>query len=651
VTRSNHVWEPRLDDLSHSHVARLMDRHGIATADELRRRAAADPDWFYPAIVDDLGIEWFRRWDTLEDASRGLPWTDWFVGGQLNLVHNCLDRHVLAGHGEQAAVVAEDDDGAVTRLNYRELHERVQRFAGALEKLGVGVGDAVGFYLPMCADAVVALLACLRIGAVAVPVFSGFGPEALATRLADAKAKVLLTVDGTRRRGRPVALKPAADHAAGLSGTVRHVVVLRRTGAQSPCDKDHDVAWEEIEAASPPSHETVALDAGARALILHTPGTTGPPKGAVHTHAGVQIVTAKEVGYHLDLRAGETMFWVTDIGWMMGPWAILGALFHRGTVVLLDGTLDYPGFDRLFRIVEQHRVTHLALTPTRARQLAANQGALGRGHDLSSVRVLGSTGEPWDEPSYLWTFHNLGRSRCPIINISGGTELMGCLLAPLVVAPLTPTTLQGPALGMDVDVVDDDGKPVRGEVGYLVCRNAAPNMTRGFLGDAQRYLDTYFARFGESVWFHGDWARIDDAGFWYLSGRTDDTLKIDGRRIGPGEVEAAAVSHPAVREAAAIGIDDPFQGTKLVLVLVPKLGIRPSEALGRDVALHVADQLGSATRPAAVHWVEVLPATRAGRVLRGLIRRVLSGDDPGSLALVANPDAVEALRRALQARS
>ena len=651
MSRSNHVWEPRLDDLSHSHVARLMDRHGIATADELRRRAAADPDWFYPAIVDDLGIEWFRRWDTLEDASRGLPWTDWFVGGQLNLAHNCLDRHVLSGHGEQIAVIAEDDDGAVTRLNYRELHERVQRFAGALEKLGVGVGDAVGFYLPMCADAVVALLACLRIGAVAVPVFSGFGPEALATRLADAKAKVLLTADGTRRRGRPVALKPAADHAAGLSGTVRHVVVLRRTGAQSPCDKDHDVAWEEIEAASPPSHETVALDAGARALILHTPGTTGPPKGAVHTHAGVQIVTAKEVGYHLDLRAGETMFWVTDIGWMMGPWAILGALFHRGTVVLLDGTLDYPGFDRLFRIVEQHRVTHLALTPTRARQLAANQGALGRGHDLSSVRVLGSTGEPWDEPSYLWTFHNLGRSRCPIINISGGTELMGCLLAPLVVAPLTPTTLQGPALGMDVDVVDDDGKPVRGEVGYLVCRNAAPNMTRGFLGDAQRYLDTYFARFGESVWFHGDWARIDDAGFWYLSGRTDDTLKIDGRRIGPGEVEAAAVSHPAVREAAAIGIDDPFQGTKLVLVLVPKLGIRPSEALGRDVALHVADQLGSATRPAAVHWVEVLPATRAGRVLRGLIRRVLSGDDPGSLAPVANPDAVEALRRALQARS
>ncbi len=645
MTRSNHVWEPRLDDLSHSHVARLMDRHGIGTPDELRRRAATDPDWFYPAISDDLGIEWFRPYDTLKDGSRGLPWTDWFIGGQLNLVHNCLDRHVSAGHGGEPAVISEDDDGKVTRLSYRELHERVQRLAGALAGLGVGVDDAVGLYLPTCADAVVALLACLRIGAVAVPVFSGFGPEALAVRLADAKVKLLITADGTRRRGRPVPLKPAADHAAGLSGTVRQVVVLRRTGAQNPCDKDHDVSWEEIEAAAAPSYPTVPLNGAARALILHTPGTTGPPKGAIHTHAGVQVVTAKEVGYHLDLRPGETMFWLTDIGWMMGPWEILGVLFHRGTVVLLDGTLDYPGFDRLFRIVERHRVTHLAITPTRARQLAANQGAIGRGHDLSSVRVLGSTGEPWDEASYLWAFHNLGRGRCPIINISGGTELMGCLLAPLVVAPLTPTTLQGPALGMDIDVVDDAGRPVRGAVGYLVCRNAAPNMTRGFLGDPQRYLETYFARFGESIWCHGDWARVDNAGFWYLSGRTDDTLKIAGRRIGPGEVESAAVSHPAVREAAAIGIDDPMEGTRLVLVLVPKPGTRPSDALGRDVALHVADQLGTAMRPATVRWVEALPATRAGRILRGVVRKVLSGEDPGSLALVANPDAVEALKR------
>ena len=645
MTRSNHIWEPRLDDLSHSHVARLMDRHGIATADELRRRAATDPDWFYPALIADLGVEWFTPYHTLKDGSRGLPWTEWFLGGKLNLVHNCLDRHVAAGHGGQPAVIAEDDDGRVTRLTYDELSVRVHRFAGALAGLGVGVDDAVGLYLPTNAHAVVALLACLTLGAVAVPVFTGFGSEALAARLADARAKVLLTADGTRRRGKPVPLKPAADHAAGLSGTVRHVVVLHQSGEPIPLDRERDVRWEEIEAAAPSLHPTVPLDASARALILHTPGTTGPPKGAVHTHAGAQIATAKEVGYHLDVRPAETMFWLTDIGWMMGSWEILGVLFHRGTVVLLDGTIDHPGFDRLFRIVERHRVTHLGLTPTRVRQLAANQGALGRGHDLSSVRVLGSTGEPWDEPSYLWAFHNLGRSRSPIVNISGGTELMGCLLAPLVVAPLTPTTLQGPALGMDVDVVDDRGQAVRSELGYLVCRNAAPNMTRGFLGDAQRYLDTYFGRFGESTWFHGDWARIDAAGFWYLSGRTDDTLKLDGRRIGPGEIETAASSHPAVHQAAAVGLDDPMQGMRLALVLVPRPGTRPSEALGRDVALHVADQLGAGIRPAVVRWVEALPTTSAGRVLRGVVRKVLSGEDPGSLAPVANPDAVDALKR------
>ncbi len=645
--RSKVLWEPRPDDLTGSHVARLMARHGIGSADELRHRSATEPEWFYPAMIEDLGIEWFTAYRVLKDDSRGLPWTDWFLGGKLNLVHNSLDRHVVAGRGDRLAVIAEDDAGRVTRLTYAELQQRVNRFAAGLSSLGIGIDDTVGLYLPMTAEVVVALLACLKIGAVAVPVFAGFGPEALAARLADARAKVLLTADGTHRRGRHIPLKPAADHAAGLAGCVRHVVVLRHTGETLTLDKDHDVGWEEIEAASPAMHPTVPLDAGARSMILYTSGTTGRPKGAVHTHAGVQIVTAKEVGYHLDVRPGETMFWLTDIGWMMGPWEILGVLFHGGTVVLLDGTPDYPGFDRVLRIVDTHRVTHLALAPTAARLLAANQDRIDRHHDLASVRVLGSTGEPWDESSYLWYYHNLGRSRCPVINISGGTELMGCLLAPLVVAPLAPTTLQGPALGMDVDVVNDECQSVRGEVGYLVCRNAAPNMTRGFLGDPQRYLDTYFDKFGPAIWFHGDWARVDAEGFWYLSGRSDDTLKIAGKRIGPGEVEAAATSHPAVREAAAVGLEDPIKGTKLVLVAVPTPGTRPSAALGQDVAIYVADQLGPAMRPAVVRWVDALPATRSGKILRGIIRKVLAGEDPGSLASAANPEAVEALKKPL----
>ncbi len=636
------VWHPRPDDLANSNVARLMRRAGVADAGELRRRAAAEPEWFYPLILADLGVEWFTPYRRLLDAGRGLPWCEWFVGGELNVVHNVLDRHLRDGWGEHTAVIVEGEGREPQRLTYRELHRRVASFAGALAGLGVGVGDAVGLYLPMTAEVVVALLACLKIGAVPVPVFAGFGPEALAARLADAGARVLLTADGTSRRGRAVALKPAADRAAELAGGVEHVVVLRHTGEAIAWTR-RDRCWHELESAAVPVRHTAPLAASARSLILYTSGTTGKPKGAVHTHAGVLVVTAKEVGYHLDVRPGERMLWLTDIGWMMGPWEILGVLFHRGAVVLLDGAPDYPRPGRLWEVAARHGVTHLGLAPTAARVLRSHDEAPRRHAQLDSVRILGSTGEPWDEETYLWYHHQVGGGTCPVINISGGTELMGCLLAPLPVAPLKATSLQGPALGMDVDVVDETGQPVRGGVGYLVCRAPAPNMTRGFLGDPGRYLQTYFQRFGERLWDHGDWARIDGDGQWFLTGRADDTLKVAGKRVGPGEVEAAAITHPAVQEAAAVGLPDPVKGTRLVLVAVAEKTVEPTPELGREVAGHVASALGAALRPAAVVWVEALPVTRSGKILRGALRRVLAGEDPGPLASAANPEVLQSV--------
>jgi acetyl-CoA synthetase len=645
MSQTDRVWRPRPDDLEGSHVARLMRRHGIASAAELRTRAAGDPNWFYPAILEDLGVEWLEPYGRLFDDSRGLPWTEWFPGGTLNLVHNVLDRHLRDGHGDEIAVIGEEESGRVTTLSYRDLHERVSRFASVLAGLGAGAGDAVGFYLPMTPEVVVALLACLKIGAVPVPVFAGFGPEALAARLADCGARIVLTADGTRRRGKLLALKPVVDRACDIAGCVERVVVARHAGIETPWNDARDLPWEDAEAAANGDIRTAALAADARALILYTSGTTGRPKGAVHTHAGVQVVTAKEVGYHLDVRRRDVMFWLTDIGWMMGPWEVLGTLFHGGAVVLLDGVPDYPAGDRLWSMVERHRVTHLGVAPTAVRMLAAHGEDLLRRHDLSSLRVLGSTGEPWDEASYLWYFHEVGGGRCPVMNISGGTELMGCLLAPLPVAPLKPCTLQGPALGMDVDVLDEEGRSVTGEVGYLVCRKPAPNMTRGFLNDPERYLQTYFARFGEAVWCHGDWALRDSDGMWFITGRADDTLKVAGKRIGPGEVESAAIAHPAVREAAAIGIHDPVKGERLVLVVVAKPRQGSDEEAGKAVAEHVAASLGAVMRPSQVVWVSALPVTRSGKILRGLIRRILAGEEPGSLASVANPEALAALPR------
>ncbi|MDH3284218.1 MAG: AMP-binding protein [Acidobacteriota bacterium] len=639
------IWHPRPDDLERSNVARLMKRHGIPDAGELRRRAAAEPDWFYPAILEDLGIEWYRPYDRLYDDAKGLPWTDWFIGGELNIVGGALDRHVAEGRGDRLAVVAEDDDEHVTTLTYAELNERVCRLAAGLSGLGVGVDDAVGFYMPMTVEVVIGLLACLKIGAVPVPVFAGFGPEALGTRLADCGAKMLLTADGARRKGKHVALKEAADRGADLAESVRHVVVLRCSGPEVRWRDGRDLWWHELEVRSPAEWPTSRLGADARSLLLYTSGTTGKPKGVVHTHAGVQVVTAKECGYHMDVRPRDVMFWLTDIGWMMGPWEILGVLFHGGTVVLLDGAPNHPRPDRVWSMVARHRVTHLALAPTAVRMLAGYGTEPLASHDMSSVRMLGSTGEPWDEASYMWYFENVGGGRCPVINISGGTELMGCLLAPLPVEPLKATTLQGAALGMDVDVFDEEGRPVRGEVGYLVCKNAAPNMTRGFLNDSQRYLETYFAQFGDSVWAHGDWAIVDEDGFWFLTGRADDTLKIAGKRIGPGEVEAASIGHPAVREAAAVGLPDEIKGTRLVLLVVPQQGVDPTGELAEEVRVHVGRVMGPAMRPSEVRWVGALPVTRSGKIVRGVIKRVLMGQPAGDLASVANPETVEMLTR------
>lgn len=636
------IWRPRPDDLESSHVARFMKAHGISDAVELRRRAAADPDWFYPAIIEDLGIEWFQPYEQLKDESRGMPWTRWFAGGKVNIVHNVLDRHIAAGAGDRLAVICENDDGDVETLTYAQLDERVCRLASGLANLGVVSNDAVGFYLPMTTEVVVALLACLKIGAVPVPVFAGFGPEALATRMADCKARVLLTADGTKRKGKTVSIKPLADQGAELSGTIDQMVVLKHTGADVDWKIDRDLWWHELEAAAPTEWPTAELDASARSLLLYTSGTTGRPKGVVHTHAGVLTVTAKEVGYHMDVREGDVMFWLTDIGWMMGPWEILGVLFHGATVVLLDGVPNHPGPERVWSMVERHRITHLALAPTAVRMLAGFGTDLIADHDMSSLRILGSTGEPWDEASYMWYFRHVGGGRCPVINISGGTELMGCLLAPLPIAPLKACSLQGAALGMDIDVFDEGGQSVREEVGYLVCKKPAPNMTRGFLNDTDRYLRTYFEKFGEDVWFHGDWAIVDEDSFWFLTGRADDTLKIAGKRIGPGEVEAAAVDHEDVREAAAVGLPDDIKGTRLVLVVVPSRD--PDGDLASDVRKHVGDVMGPAMRPSEVHVVSALPVTRSGKIVRGVIRRVLMGESPGDLASVANPESVSVLQ-------
>ncbi|MBI3541220.1 MAG: AMP-binding protein, partial [Deltaproteobacteria bacterium] len=494
---SDIIWQPYGDYIEKSNITRFMRKHGIKDYEELLKRCSGDIAWFWDAALKDLGVEWYRPYDKVLEGS--MPWAKWFVGGKLNLIHNVLDRH-LPSLQNKPAFIWESDYGRSRHVSYGELSRDVNRLASALKKLGIGKGARIGLYMPMIPEMVMAFLATLKIGAVIVPVFSGFGAQALATRLQDAEAKVLFTADGSLRRGKPVDIKKAADEAVALVGAgsprpnaptalLQKIIVAKRTGVDIPWNSATDVWWDDFLKTGDESCNTEKTEAEDTALIIYTSGTTGKPKGTVHTHAGCQAQMAKELGYYFDVKKESVFFWVTDIGWMMGPWEILGVMTFGGTFVIFEGAPDWPQPDRLWEVVENHQVTHLGISPTAIRLLIKFGESWPKKHNLSSLRILGSTGETWDPESYAWFFENIGGKRCPIINISGGTEIVGCHLAPLPITALKPCTLRGPGLGMDVDVFDEEGRSVRGEVGYLVCKKPAPSMTKGFLNDPQRYLD------------------------------------------------------------------------------------------------------------------------------------------------------------------
>lgn len=636
------IWTPSADAVARANVTRFMTRHGISGYDDLIRRCAADTSWFWDAALQDLGVIWDRPYTRVQDSSRGFPWTRWFVDGRLNIARNCIDRD----RGPAPAIVWESDDGRNTTWDAATLRRTVCRIANALRELGVGRGDSVGIYMPMVPEIVAVFFACLKIGAVAVPVFSAFGAPALAARLQDSQVRVLFTADGVSRRGKRSPLKPEADLAVAECPSVRKVVVFRRLGIDVPMGP-RDVSWNDLVDRQPDEAATESMEAEDTALVLYTSGTTGRPKGTVHTHAGALAQCAKELGYAFDVNQGDVFFWVTDIGWMMGPWEMIGAAFFGATLVLFEGAPNHPNPDRLWEIVERHRVTHLGISPTAIRLLKTSPLDWVRKHRLDSLRILGSTGEPWDPDSYLWYFEQVGGKRCPVINISGGTEILGCHLSPLPITALKPCTLRGPGLGMDVDVFDDDGKPIRGGIGHLVCKKPAPSMTKGFLGDPERYLETYFSKFGPEVWYHGDWAKVDEDGFWFLYGRSDDTIKVAGKRVGPAEVEAALIAHPSVAEAAAVGVPHDLKGEAVVCFVVLRPGQAVSEPLREELREQVVKHLGKTLKPELLKFVKALPKTRSAKIVRGAIRKRWLNQPLGDVASVENPDSIDEISRAL----
>ena len=620
TSKSAHVWAPSEDLVERANVTRLARRLGASGYHELQRLSVEDPSRFWPAVVEDLGLEFSRPWDSAVDTSRGPEWATWFNGGRVNVARVCLHRWA----SDEEALVGLYEDGERESLSWRDASRQATQLAEALIELGVGPGDRVALFMPMCPAVAVASHACAHVGAVQVPIFSGFAAPAIASRLEDSHAKVVICADWSLRRGKRVEMRSILDE------TGEHTVIEWNRETRS---------WPELVSKQPGTLPPVEVDSEAPYLLAYTSGTTGRPKGALHVQGGFLVSIAREAAYQTDVVRGDRIHFATDMGWIMGPWTVVGGGACGATIVFAEGAPDFPS-DRLWRLVESERVTMLGLSPTLVRALLPHGDPQA---DLSSLRAFCTTGEPWNLDPYMWLFQHVGRSRVPIVNISGGTEVGACFLTTVVTEPVKPVALGFPALGMDIDVVDVDGQPVRGAVGELVCRRPWPGMTRGIWGDDERYLDAYWRRF-PGIWTHGDWASVDEDGYWFLHGRSDDTLNIAGKRIGPAELESAAIASGLVAEAAAVGVPHEVKGEVAWIFCVP----RGDERDGARVAASVSDALGKAFKPDRILWVSALPKTRSAKIVRRAVRACALREDPGDLSSLENPESLEEIADAVR---
>ena len=654
-------WRPDGAALAEHRATRLLGRAGEPSLDSLQARAVADPAWFWGEAVADLELAWQRPWSSVLDLSGGIELPRWWGGGAFDHAAAVLARWSAAGLRDAEALAWEGDDGSVRVLTGAELVDAVEAAADRFAAHGIGAGTRVGVFLPMLPETVITVLALGRLRAVFTPLFSGYAAPAVAARLRAFEATHLVTADGFLRRGGVIDMASVARDAVAEAAGVRRVLVVERLGggamrAAGLGDPLRVAAWS--DGPAPP--QAAALPGVARPeglvdpetpyMVIYTSGTTGAPKGTVHVHGGFPVKAAQDLAHTFDLRTGDALCWVTDLGWMMGPWAISGALLLGARLVLFEGAPDFPDAGRVWRLVERHRLTHLGISPTLIRALLVHGDEPALAADRSTLRVLGSTGEPWNPDPWWWLFRVAGGGRVPIVNYTGGTEISGGILGASGLRPIRPTSFNGPCLGMAADVLAPDGSTLVDDVGELAIRQPWPGMTRGFWGgtpaDQERYLDTYWRRV-PGTWVHGDWAVRDGDGFWYLHGRSDDTLKVAGKRVGPAELEAVAVAHPAVIEAAAIGVPDELKGEVPVVLVVCRRDatIEPAD-LAREVTAAIVADMGKPVRPSAVVRVPDLPRTRSGKIMRRVARAAWLGLDPGDLSALENPASVSAIGEA-----
>ncbi len=616
----------------------------LVTGNELHEEADADYEGFWARQALDL-LTWRQEWDTILEWE--LPYARWFIGGTLNAAENCVDRHVAEGRGDKVAFHWEGEPGDTRTITYADLQDEVCRFANVLKGLGVTKGDRVAIYMPMIPELPVAMLACARLGAPHSVVFGGFSSESLAGRIDDAEAKVLVTADGGWRRGQAVPLKDNADAAVATTASIEHVVVVRRTEADVAMVDGRDQWYHDLMDAASPDCPAEPMDAEDLLYLLYTSGTTARPKGIMHTTGGYLTQVAFTHKYVFDLHDHTDVYWcAADIGWVTGhSYIVYGPLVNGATSVMYEGSPDHPGRDRWWDIVQRYKVSILYTAPTAIRTFMKWGTDEPAAHDLSSLRVLGSVGEPINPEAWMWYRQHIGGDRCPVVDTWWQTETGAIMISPLPGATTTkPGSATFPLPGIAAEVVDDAGQTVTRGGGYLTLTRPWPSMLRGLYGDPERYQDTYWSRF-EGRYFAGDGARVDDDGYFWLLGRVDDVMNISGHRVSTVEVESALVDHPGVAESAVVGAQDDVTGQAIVAFVTLKGDQEAGDELGQELRGHVATKIGPTARPKTVIFTDDLPKTRSGKIMRRLLRDVAEGRDLGDTTTLADPSVVEEIRR------
>ncbi len=646
LLQEGRTFYPPEELVKNSNVKKFMEKHGIENYEELLEKAK-DTEWFWNEMVKEVGIEWYSppkkvlEWEP--------PFVKWFIGGKYNIAHDALDKQAKL-RKNKVAYIWEGEPGDVRKLTYGELSREVNRFANVLKEMGVKKGDRVTIWLPMIPELPIAMLACAKIGAIHSVVFSGFSEKALLDRILDAEAKILITADGFYRAGKTIELKNRADSILGSAPSVEKVIVYERCGVSTNMEDGRDYWWHEVLKGIPHSCETEQLDANDILFILYTSGTTGKPKGVIHAHGGYAVGVASTLKMIFDLKEDDIWWCSADIGWITGhSYIVYGPLILGATSIMYEGAPTYPAPDRWWDIIEKYGVTVFYTAPTAIRMFMRLGEDYPQKHDLSSLRLLGTVGEPINPEAWLWYYKYIGNEKCQIMDTWWQTETGMQLISPLPITPLKPGSATKPFPGIEADVFDSEGNSLykKNAGGFLVITKPWPAMLRGLWRAEERYISTYWSTY-KDIYFTGDAARIDEDGYFWIQGRLDDVLNVSGHRIGNSEVESALVSHPMVSEAAVVGKPHEVKGEAIVAFVVVKSHVKPDEKLKKELTEHVAKEIGKIARPDEIYFVSDLPKTRSGKIMRRVCRAVMLGKDPGDISTLANPEAVEVVKKAAE---